>query len=244
MSCESEMKQNISKRTALTSGILTNLVTESSYGSKSANDSLSGLINLSLPMDSDYNKMTVNTIDLNDSSKIFYVLLVYPNPLYNRLAFYSKFLKCYLIDKSLNGDITAKSIVNNKENYLEVNESFIAKDLLHLNRTSLYKLSDTSADLVFRTFTLVKDPYLTYTQKITSFSPDSIRTEINSTRYGYKKLKDIFTYDQKLNQYESSEKIFDGLVRYKLNQLNNTITGNVLKETNSNSDSLRSRTIK
>lgn len=238
--CKTEIKQVEPKQPELTVERLKNLVTESIEGNKSANDSLSNLIDFSLPTDSVFNKLDVNNIQLNDNSSIFYVLLVYPNPIYNRLAFYNKNLKCYLTDKSLNGNVSVKPIISNGKNFLEVNDNFTAKDLFNLNRTSIYQLSDTSAEMVFRTYTEIKGPALTYTQKIISISQDSIKTEINSSRIGYKKIQDSFTFDPNSNQYVSSQHIFDSLVKYKLDQLNHEVKGKILTE--AKTDSLQTQT--
>lgn len=231
-SCQPEVKHPSQKPQNLTVENLRKLVSEGLDGSKTAKDSLSGLFDLSEGTGK-YNDLEVNKISLNNGKNDFYVLLEYPNPLYNKLAFYGEDLKCFLIDRSLTGNVKVRPFQNNGQNYLEVNEGFRAKDIYQLNRTSFYLLSDTSASLVFRTFTKIVDPYLDYSQKIIAFTPDTIRTEINSTRHDYQIKHDNFVYDPQSKEYKSSVNMFDSLVKFILNQSTHKVTGKVLSSDSS-----------
>jgi len=231
-SCQPKVKHPVQKPQKLTVENLRKLVSEGLDGSKTAKDSLSGLFDLSEGAGK-YNNLEVNEINLNDGRNDFYVLLEYPNPLYNKLAFYGEDLKCFLIDRSLTGNIKVRPFQNNGQNYIEVNEGFRAKDIYQLNRTSFYMLTDTSAALVFRTFTKIVDPYLNYSQKIIAFTLDTIRTEINSIRHDYQIKHDDFIYDPRSKEYKSSVNMFDSLVKFILNQSTHKVTGKVLSSNSS-----------
>lgn len=229
-SCQSEVQQQPAPKTQkLTESNLKTLVLEGLKGSKTANDSLSGLFDTLSADAQKYQNLEVGQVEITNGNKDFYVLLQYSNPLYNRLAIYGDNLKCYLIDRSLTGNINSRAFQNEGRKYLEVNEGFRAKDIYKLDRVSIYQLSDSSASLVFRTFTKVEDPYLRYSQKISGFSPDTIKTTIDSRKEDYQIRHDYFVYDPKMNKYKSSVNMFDSLVKFILNQSSHRTTGKILK---------------
>lgn len=144
----------------------------------------------------------------------------YPNPVYNRFAVYDENLKSYLIDKSLNGQLSEKIINIKGKTYAQVDEGFLTKDVIQLNRISLYEISSDNVSLVFRDFTKIKLPEREYTQVINDFSGNKITTEINSSRKGYKTKEISFTFNIDNKMYESKENMFDALVKYLINNFN------------------------
>ena len=99
----------------LDGNILRTLVSEAINGIYSANQQLSDLIDYSLPIDSDYNSLIIDSLKLNNKT-FYYVLLEFPDPEYNRFAVYDSSFSPQLLDKSLNGNIYQEKIkVGNKD---------------------------------------------------------------------------------------------------------------------------------
>jgi hypothetical protein len=119
----------------------------------------------------------------------------------------------YLIDKSLNGYIS-ESVINLKGKHLvKISENFLSKDILQVNRISLYQINDTSANLCFRTFTKLVEPKITFNQKITEFSAELIKTELSSTKPSPITGKtDIFAFDNAKNKYQDTGSTFDNFI--------------------------------
>ncbi len=190
-----------------------NIVVNAISGSVSANDSLSGLIDLNLPINKNYNKVDVGLVQLLGGQNLFAVLIEYPNPIYNRFGLYDSLLNPYLIDKSLSGQLDYQLIEINGSSLINLNEGFISKDVFKLIRSSIYNLTDTSAALVFRAYTRLESPDNSYFQRIVDISEERIKTEINSIKNSPVKNKgDIFLYDSKLNIYSSTQNIFDNFI--------------------------------
>ena len=106
----------------LSNKILENTVLRAIKGVKAANDSLSNLIDYSLPLNSDYNQLSIDSTLFNKNRVLFTLLITYNNPLYNRFAVYNTNLEAELIDKSLNGYIYKEKIYINVNNYLKLSE--------------------------------------------------------------------------------------------------------------------------
>lgn len=196
---------------------LSSLVLKAINGDRKANDSLSGLIETELIENAAYNSLTVDSFSV-DTLKFFYVLLEYPNPIFNRLAFYDDKTNCYLIDKSLNGKISVDVLEVQDLKFLKVVESFLVKDTLEVIRLSFYKNIAQTIKLVYRNFAELKTPKQTFIQTITSMDGDTIKTKLTVP----KKVKniseeDFFFYDGIENYYKSSNSLFDSLVIKEIN---------------------------
>lgn len=164
-------------------------------GERIYNDSLSGLIDYSLPINSNFNDLKTIRI-VTPVNKIFFALLLqYPNPAYNRFAVYDSSLYLILIDKSLNGNIDLKTIYINNQQFIETDESFLTKDIVELNRVSLYK-TDSTVTYRFRAYTKFTTSNNQYYQIITEISPNRIKANLTSTKPSIISNKsEIFTYD-------------------------------------------------
>lgn len=195
------------------SKFLEQLVINSINGSKTANDSLSGLFDLTIPFSTELNLLQIDSVKISGGKIIYTVLFEHPNPVYNRFAVYDSLLNCYLIDKSLNGNLSAKSIRTRSNQFLQVIENFISKDTLMLERLSFYLMEDSSASLSFRTFTKIVMPRIEYTQTLVEHSDERIVTSISSSRPSSLNNKgDVFTYNYRLKTYASEADLFSKFV--------------------------------
>ncbi len=191
------------------SGSIKQLVLKAVNGDSSVNAKLHHLVDLTLPINNQFNQFIIDSLVTNSGIKLYTVLLSYPNPLYNRLAIYNNRLKLYLIDKSLNGYLAGNFMKVDDKNFLKLNEQFFTKDILKLERISLYQISGTSANLVFRAFTKLEEPKITYTQTVEEITGDRIKTTLKSSKFSKLKNKaDIFEYDKSLKKYVSKDEIF------------------------------------
>ncbi len=209
------------ERTVFTESSLRSLVEKAAAGDSSANKSLSGLIDFTLPINTGYNQLTI--IPFLDESKkqMFAVVLEYPNPVYNRLAIYNQTLNAYLIDKSLSGNLSPEIITVRDKHFLKLTEDFISKGALELQRVSLYGVNSKTAGLMFRSFTRLKEPSVDFSQDITSITPEKISTIISSSqKFDLKFKEDSFLFDDISNTYISNDNKFDNFVIERVKQFN------------------------
>jgi hypothetical protein len=193
-----------------------NMIRRAESGIVSANDSASTLLGLSLFSNKNYNKLKIDSLDLSPG-KYFTILIEYPNPINNKFGIYNDSLKTLLLDKSLYGGLTEKIIMIGKNKFIKLNEIFMVKDTLELNRLSLYEIKNDSAKLAFRSFVRLKEGGREYTQIIKSFSDDRIVTNINQVNDGNK--TDIFKFDSASGSYISQQDIFTEFVKREINNL-------------------------
>ncbi len=204
--------------------LLEQLVLNSINGSKTANDSLFGLFDPELPFSTELNSLKIDSLKLFSGKKLYSVLFEHPNPVYSRFAVYDSLLNCYLIDKSLNGNLSAQYIKTRSYHFFQVKENFISKDTLRLERISFYQLDDSSASLSFRTFTKLVLPRIEYTQSIVEHSDERIVTSIQSSRPSpVNKKGDVFMYNSKLEQYKSEADLFSKFVIDAVNNFDGKI---------------------
>ncbi len=189
-------------------------------GDKTDNGKLSNLVDLSLPVNTNYNSLSVDSLTAG-KKKYYLVILQYPNPLYNRFAVYDSTLKCYLIDKSLNGYFVASNMVIKNDDFIKIVENFNSRDVLNLNRLTLYKFSRTGVNIAFRSFIKLEKEGTEYDQVISEIAKDRIKTDITSTRRSVIDNKsDIFIYDSSLHKYISVNNLFDDFVIDQVNSFN------------------------
>lgn len=195
------------------SGTIKNLIIKAAAGDKESNRALSDLIDLRFPLATDYNTLKVDSIRTGTGKLIYLALLTFPNPLYNRFAVYDSTLRAYLIDKSLNGYVDYKTDSAAGKVYIELDESFVSKDSLRLQRTSLYRVFDTTANLVFRNFTGLKTPDNDFFQNISTISEYKITTSIGSySSSAIFNKSDSFNWDTNKDKYVSLDSLFDKFV--------------------------------
>ncbi len=176
---------------------------------------LIGLRDKELPAANDPNFIKTDTF-YTFSKRYFTILAEYPNPVYNRFAIIDPDYNVLLIDKSLNGYLSGETVHAGLLNFIQVEDNFISKGVLGLKRISFYSIDDNGeAGLVFRTFTELREPEITYKQDITRIDPKEIQTKIYSTKQDESKLDrdgDIFNYEAKTVGYSSEDHVFDSFV--------------------------------
>ena len=203
-------------RPNLTESILRDVVIKAVQGEKKYNDSLSGLIDYSLPVNSKFNELKILEIVTPLQKTFFIVVIEFPNPFYNRFAVYDSSLQLILLDKTLNGKIDLKTVNLNNNQFIEIDESFLSKDIFKLNRVSLYG-ADSTVRLNFRTYTKFSKPKEEYYQLLTEISPDSITTKITSTKKSdISDKSDTFIFDKDQKKYICQKNIFGNMIQEQI----------------------------
>lgn len=196
------------------------LVLSSVNGDKKANDSLSGLVDFEMGKNISYNYLQVDSFYL-DSAKYFSVLLEYPNPIYNRFAVYDNSANCFLIDKSLNGNLSFEIIELQDLKFIKIIEKFISKDTLSVSKLSFYRKIDNSINLVYRSFAELKTLKNQFYQTVNFISQDSIKTQIQvPKKYKLNVKEDVFVFDSIEKKYRSNQSLFDSLVYREIADFN------------------------
>ena len=208
----------------LNSAKLRELVLQSLDGNYEANVKLKGFIDPEIIRRKDFNSIRIDSGYIN--KKYYYsVLLEYFDPLLNRFAIYDNQLRLCLIDKSLNGNLSAEWIAKENRNFVFVQEKFLTKDVLNIDRLSIYEVYDSTADLVYRSISkLVKDK-MTSSQTIEKITTDFIVTKISgkSDLNVINKI-DTFYFYSNSRKYLSSKNVFNNFVKQEINDFRWVIT--------------------
>jgi len=211
-------KTEIPESGVVNGNMLQSLVHKAVSGSIGANRLLSGLINDDVSGRQDYNQVKIDSFYL-DGRTFFSVIVEYPNPAQNLFAVYDQYLKFYLLDESLNGNINAKWKKLNDKNLILVSEKFISKDDLKLERLSIYSVDGLSAELRFRSLNKFEKDSKEYFQTVTSISDEYIITTITgSSQAGLTSRRDTFYCNTISGNYLSANNYFSSFVR---NQIKN-----------------------
>ncbi|MBT8392300.1 MAG: hypothetical protein KJO48_11095 [Ignavibacteria bacterium] len=200
----------------LNSTKLQSLVISAIKGDQNANQQLSGLIDKKHFKRLDFNQISIDSSYM--SRKYYYsVLLEYPEPALNLFAIYDEYQRFYLLDKSLNGNITVEWAQQQAKNFCFVQERFLTKDVLSIERLSIYLVEDTTAELIFRDLSrLVKDKD-TVSHSVINISDDKIVTRIKSKTYSnINNRTDIFYFDKASNEYVSKTDLFKDFVKQEV----------------------------
>ncbi len=199
------------------------IITEALKGNEDKNNLLSGVIDLSLPVNENYSKLYVDSL-LVGTKKYYSFLLEFPNPVYNRFAIYDEYLKCYLIDKSINGYLSTNNFTVGNHSFISLIENFLTKDTVEIQRLSIYSIKEDSVESVFKTFTKAIFPKEEFSQEIETISENFISTLIRLPILGTNStLLDTFYYDQKQKKYISRESKFESIILEKINNFNLSI---------------------
>ncbi|MDO8550630.1 MAG: hypothetical protein Q7S39_10845 [Ignavibacteria bacterium] len=217
-----ERKENAVSSEKNNAVVIKNLVSQAIDSNAVANNKLANLIDYSLPVMNNYNSIIVDSI-IADNKTYYYVLLENPNPLYNKFAVYDSLLMPLLIDKSLNGNIFLEKINTNGEEFIKVEEAYLSKDTLVLNRLSLYLADASGVSLVFRTHTKFAKPEIEYFQDIIEISDTLtlIKTRISSSeKSDLNNKEDNFSYDPSTRKYLSTQNLFDEFIKKEIESFN------------------------
>lgn len=211
---------NNPEKVEVNSSSLRQMVLWAINGDTVTNNKLSGLINLNFPINKKYNKLSIDSIQSQDGSYLYRVLLEYPNPVYNCFSVFDARLNALIIDRSLNGYINYSTFRKNDLNFIKITETYLSKDIFELNRLSLYLIDSAEVSLVFRSYSRLKTPDNEFTQNIIELNGERIKTEIYSSKISALTNKgDIFLFDDDFRKYISSSDIFSGFVRNEVKML-------------------------
>ena len=200
----------------LNSAKLRELVLQALDRNHEANVELKGFVDAELIRRKDFNNIRIDSGYINN--KYYYsVLLEYSDPLLNRFAIYDDELRLYLIDKSLNGNLSAQWAAKENRNFVFVQERFLTKDVLNLERLSIYEVYDTTAGLVYRSISKFVKNKNTSTQIIEKISTDFIVTKISGkTDFNVINQSDTFYFYPNSKKYFSSKNVFNNFVKREI----------------------------
>jgi hypothetical protein len=195
---------------------LEKLITGAIDGDQDANTKLQGLLTSKHVGKDDYNQLFIDELKTND--KIYYsVILEYFDPRLNVFAIYDNNLNFYLLDKSLNGYLNSEWIEAGKRKFVFLQERFFTKDILSVDRLSIYEVKENAASLVYRSLSrFVKDNDLSY-QRVESITKDYILTKINGPIDNrINNQLDTFYFKSESKKYLSNSNLFDNYVRQEV----------------------------
>ena len=196
---------------------LEHLIKDAISGDHESNGKLQGLISSKHLGQNDFNQLFIDELKYGD--KIYFsVILEYPDPSLNLFAIYDNKLNFYLLDKSLNGYLNSEWIENGQKKYVLLKEQFLTKDVLSIERASIYEVGDKTAWLIYRSPSrFVKDNNLAY-QRVESINDDYIVTKITGTGTVMGEIKiDTFFYYASSKKYLSNNKLFENYVNQEIN---------------------------
>ena len=226
-----EQKENIIKQEIINSSEIKNLVTQAIDSNAAANNKLSNLVDYSLPLTKNYNSVIVDSI-ITGNKIYYYVLLENPNPAYNRFAIYDSMLTPVFKDESLNGNIYLEKIKSGDKEFIKLDEAYLSKDTLLLNRLSLYSLNETDVNLIFRTHTKLAKPEIEYFQDIVEISDTLIKTKMSSSeRSEINNKEDYFIYSSLQKKYSSAQNLFDEFIKKEISDFNFPVSKEELSDT-------------
>jgi len=213
----------------ITKSGLEQLITDAIAGNQEANQKIHDLISVKQRGDRNFNQIFID--ELNTGLKTYYsVIIEYPDPRLNLFAIYDKNLNIYLIDKSLNGYLNSKWEENGSKKYVFVQEQFLTKDVLSVDRFSIYELGDDTAWLVYRAPSrFVKNNNLAY-QRVETITDDLILTKIIGLGSKITDMKvDTFYFNPELKKYLSSNNLFENYVKSEINNFDTTLSKQQLR---------------
>ncbi|MCW8805315.1 MAG: hypothetical protein OQK56_02545 [Ignavibacteriaceae bacterium] len=196
---------------------LEKLITEAIAGDQDAIIKLQGLLTSKHIGNSDYNQLLIDELQTNDKS-YFSVILEYPDPRLNIFAIYDDNLNFYLLDKSLNGYLNSKWVEVGTRKFAFLQERFFTKDILSIDRLSIYEIHSNSASLVYRSLSrFAKDNILSY-QTVESITKDYILTKINGPiENRINNQPDTFYFNINSKKYLSKTDVFENFVNQEIN---------------------------
>lgn len=207
-SCHQGVKQN---KQSFDGKQLKILIENCLQGDTTGSKRLDGLLTFTNTDYYTYNKIIVDSI-LIDKKSYYSVLIENQNPVYNLFAIIDNNFNLLLKDESLNGYLNLNWKKSGSKLFAVITESFKSKDIISLQRKTLYSIDTLSADLVFRQFTSIITPILEANQKIDFISDTTIKTSINHIVPSGKTESDIFRFDVIKNQYVGSKNKFENFV--------------------------------
>lgn len=203
---------------------LRKLIIDGIAGDEDANFRLKGLLSTNHIGKSDYNQLYIDSLYI--VNKHFYsVLLEYVDPTLNLFAIYDSDFNFYLLDKSLNGYLSSEWAELENRIFVFVQERFLSKDILALERLSIYEVFDSSASLIYRSLSQFSKNNDAATQTVESITPNFIITKIVGIEAsGISNQIDTFYFNSVSQNYISRKNIFNSYVKQEIGEFNLSIT--------------------
>jgi hypothetical protein len=203
---------------------LRKLIIEATAGDTDANEKLKGLLSVKHIGKSDYNQLYIDSLNIGDRH-YFSVLLEYFDPTLNLFAIYDDNLNFFLLDKSLNGYLSSEWIKMRDRKFVFVQERFLTKDVLSLDRLSIYEVFDTSASLIYRSLSQFNKDSNAVFQTVESITPNFILTNISGGNESAGNiLVDTFYFNSKSQNYISEKNMFNNYVKQEIGDFSWIIT--------------------
>ena len=197
---------------------LRKLIIEAIAGDTDANVKLQGFLSTKHIGKSDYNQLYID--DLNIGDQHFYsILLEYFDPSLNLFAICDSYLNFYLLDKSLNGYLSSEWAEMGTRKFVFLQERFLTKDVLSLDRLSIYEIYDESAELIYRSLSrFVKDNEIS-SQTIEIITKDFILTKMSGLNDpAINNQPDTFYFNSDSKKYLSKWNLFNKYVNQQIKE--------------------------
>lgn len=195
---------------------LEELINDAISGDQNANVKLQGFLSSKHIGNKDYNQLFIDELK-TDNKTYFSVILEYSDPRLNLFAIYDDNLNFYLLDKSLNGYLNSEWVEDGTRKFVFLQERFFTKDVLSIDRLSIYEVGEKTASMVYRSLSrFVKDNNLSY-QRVESISKNYILTKIAGTKEsGFNNQLDTFYFKSDSKKYLSNVNLFDNYVNEEI----------------------------
>ena len=197
---------------------LRTLITEAITGDQEANDDLKGLLSTKHAGKSDYNQLTIDGFKLNDK-QYYSVLLEYPDPTLNLFAIYDNELNLYLLDKSLNGNLSVEWATSGSRLFVFLQERFLTKDVLSLDRLSIYEVFDETASLIYRSLSRFAERDDISYQTVELITKAFIVTKVSGLKdMAIDNQTDTFYFNSNTKEYFSKWNLFNKYVKQQIRE--------------------------
>ena len=197
---------------------LRSLITEAITGDQDAIETLNGLIDSKHVGKNDYNELKVDGFKLNDR-QYYSVLLEYPDPKFNLFAIYDSELNFYLLDKSLNGNISVEWATSGSRLFVFLQERFLTKDILTLDRLSIYEVFDETASLIYRSLSRFAEGNEICSQTVELIGSNSIVTKVSGLKdKAINNQADTFYFNSDTKKYLSKWNLFNKYVKQQIRE--------------------------
>lgn len=200
---------------------LVNHIFNAAAGDKGANKLLSGLFT-DRKLSEKLPEITIDTLSFN--GKTFYATAVrFPGETINRFALYDEYMNCYIIDRSLNGNMKISTL--NDPRCFTLEENYFTNDSIELKRFSIYNGDGSVFNLSFRTFTMMRTADTVFRHNLENISADVIHTRISAPQFsGLNNFSDDYYYDRNLNKYHVGKAVyFDEFITTFINSIRDTV---------------------
>jgi hypothetical protein len=185
--------------------------------SKQTIENISGIFSNIKEPSANYNKITVESIQLNNR-KHFVVLLEHPIPVFNLFAVLDDSLNLLLRDNSINGHLRYAKLNNGNTDYLQLTEDYKSLDVFNLTRLSIYKKIGDKIRLVFRGHIAFNSPKDSVVRNITAFNDSTIVCSIPKSKLLVKDVINYkYYYDNLLKLFSTEKDFMDTIIVKEIN---------------------------